>query len=90
MNTDSTLSHISDQLKCQLNLELHESNCSVSLAVKGCSSKSLGLCKANIEVKGREYNDVRFTVLKDLVSDVPLGQDLGMYKKGAIKVDFGH
>ena len=75
MNTGSTLSHIRDQLRRQLNLEFPESNCGVSLAVKGCSSKSLRLCKTNVEVKGREYNDVRFTVLKDLVSEVILGQD---------------
>ena len=75
VDAGSTLSQISDQLKHQLNLELDESNCSVSFAVKGCLSKSFGLCKANIEEKGREYNDVRFTVLIDLVSKVILGQD---------------
>ena len=52
VDTGSTLNHISDQLRRQLNLEFHESNCSVCLGVKGCSSKSLGLFKANIEVKG--------------------------------------
>ena len=39
VDTSSTLSHINDQLRHLLNLELHESNCSVSLAVKECSSK---------------------------------------------------
>ena len=88
VDTGSTLSHISEELSRHLDLRLEETICNVGLAVRGCSSKSLGLCKANIEVNGDAYSSVPFTVLKDLVSDVILGRDF-MDLHQSVNIHFG-
>ena len=88
MDTDSTLSHISEKLSRHLDLRLEGTICNVRLAVRGCLSKSLGLCKANIEVNGDAYSNVTFTVLKDLVPDVILGRDF-MDLHRSVNIHFG-
>ena len=88
VNIGSTLSHISEKLSRHLNLRLEGTIYNVGLAVWGCSSKSLGLCKANIEVKGDAYSNVTFTVLKDWVSDVILGRDF-MNLHQSVNIHFG-
>ena len=90
VDTGSTLSHISDNLTRKLGLQLQKAanNYCVGLAVKGNSSPSLGSCKCNIEVNGSTYKDVNFIVLKDLVSDVILGQDFMDLHK-SISIQFG-
>ena len=52
VDTGFTLSHISEKLSHHLDLKLEGTTCNVGLAVRGCSCKSLGLCKANVEVNG--------------------------------------
>ena len=75
VDTGSTLSHISDQLRCKEDLQLQDSNCCAGLAVKGHQSQSLGTSKVNLKVKGSAYEGVTFTVLQNLVPDIVLGQD---------------
>ena len=75
IDTGSTLSHLSSELSKRLKLELADSHHFVGLAIKGCTSKSLGKCLVDIELKGRCYHKVSFTVLEDLLTDVVLGQD---------------
>ena len=48
LDTGSTLSHVSGDLSNRLRLELEDYDCYVSLAVKGCSSKCVGKCQANV------------------------------------------
>ena len=71
----STLSHLSEDFSELLELDLEASDCCVGLAVKGCSSKDLVKCCANVELNGQTYDDVSFTVLNALFTDVILGQD---------------
>ena len=49
LDTGSTLSHVSSDLSNRLRLELEDSDCYVGLAVKGCSSKCVGKCQANVD-----------------------------------------
>ena len=66
----TTLRHVSDKLIPKLDVQLQKVpyNCFVGLAVKGNFSSSLRSRKCNIEMNGSTYNDVSFTMLKDLWS----------------------
>ena len=75
IDTGSTLSHLSSEFSKRLNIELENCDCSVGLAVKNYSSKGLGKCAAEVKLNGQIYNQVSFTVLEDLLTDVILGQD---------------
>ena len=88
MDTGSTLSHVSEKLSRDLDLKLKGTICKVGLAVRGCSSESLGLCKANIAVNGNANSNVTFTVLKDLVPDVILSRDF-MDLHESVNIHFG-
>ena len=79
----STLSYLSKRFSKLLNLELEESDCSISLVVKGRMSKSLGRCKADVHLNGNKYKNVSFTVLDDLLTDAILAR----HKNG--KIHFG-
>ena len=74
-DTGSTLSHLSKDFSKLLKLDLEASDCCVGLAVKGCSSKGLGKCCVSVELNGQTYDNVSFTVLDDLFTDVILGQN---------------
>ena len=88
IDTGSTLSHLSKRFSKFLNLELEESDCSISLAFKGHISKGLGRCKADVHLNGKEYKKVSFTVLDDLLTDAILGQDF-MARHKNVKIHFG-
>ena len=87
-DTDSTLSHLSKGFSKLLKLDLKASDCCVGLAVKGCSSNGLGKCCANIELNGQTYDDVSFTVLDDLFTDVILGKNF-MNKHQNVNIHLG-
>ena len=59
----------------------------INLAVKGCSFQTIGACKATVELQQRKYKNFSFTVLKDLLTDVVLGQD-SMNQHKAVSIDF--
>ena len=88
LDTGSTLSHVSGDLSNRLRLELEDSDCYVGLAVKGCSSKCVGKCQANVDLNGQNYKNVPFTVLNDLLADVVLGQDF-MNKHQNVNIHLG-
>ena len=88
IDTGSTLSHISDSFHERLNSQLQESKQFIGLAVKGCASPSLGMCKTCIELNDKKYEEVTLTVLKDLLTDVILGQDF-MQLHQSVKIHFG-
>ena len=69
-------------------MQLQESKQFIGLAVKGCASPSLGMCKTCIELNDKKYEEVTLTVLKDLLTDVILGQDF-MQLHQSIKIHFG-
>ena len=88
IDTGLTLSHLSDSFRKRLKLKLQNSNQSIGLAVKGCSSSSVGTCKVNVELKGESYDKVPMTVLKNLLTDAILGQDF-MEMHQRVNIHFG-
>jgi len=58
------MSHMSNEFSKLLELELLDSDCCVGLVVKGCTSKSLGSCVADIELNGQNYQNVSFSFKK--------------------------
>ena len=88
LDTDASNSHVNEEVAKRLNLEIAESTACIGLAVKGCCSKSLGSCKATVGLQQRIYEEVPFTVLKDLLTDVVLVQDF-MYQHEAVNIHFG-
>ena len=88
LDTGASNSHVNEEVAQQLNLEIAESTACIGLAVKGCCSKSLGACKATVGLQQRIYKEVPFTMLKDLLTDVVLGQDF-MYQHEVVNIHFG-
>ena len=88
IDTGSTLSHLSDSFRKCLKLKLQNSNQSIGLAVKGCSSSSVGTCKVKVELKGESYHKVPMTVLKNLLTYAILGQDF-MELHQSVNIHFG-
>ena len=84
----STLSHIIHCFSERLNLMLQNSKNSIGLAIKGCASSSFGVSKVKEELNGRSYSQVTVTVLKDLLTDVVLGQDF-LEQHKSINIQFG-
>jgi len=83
-----TLSHVSDRLVKRLKLTLERSDHCVGLAAKGLNSQSLGTCEITVNLCGQVYGNVRVTVLKDLLTDVVLGQDF-MQRHQNVNIHFG-
>ncbi|KAK3878332.1 hypothetical protein Pcinc_016916 [Petrolisthes cinctipes] len=75
IDSGSSGSFIHPDLVKQLNLAVQQSQSAVTLASTSFSAKATGLCTVNIKVNGRDYENVRLTVLPQLCSDVILGQD---------------
>ena len=88
IDTGSTLSHLSREFYKRLKVDLQNSDCSIGLAVKGCTSPSLGKSTAEVELNGFTYENVPFIVLNELITDVILGQDF-MHKHQNVNIHFG-
>ena len=72
IDTGLTLTHISENLSKVLKLELTESSQKINLSTSDSYSKSLEMCRENLELLGQEYKSVSVTVLKNLITDVIL------------------
>ena len=88
LDTGSTLNHVSKNAAKRLNLKLTSERNSVGLAIKGRSYTSTGTCNAEIELNSRKYENVRLSVLEDLLTDVILGQDF-MQQHESVNIMFG-
>ena len=90
INTGAKFNHI-DSKFCQwpkLNYEENSDILKLELAVKNLAIKTKGSCSTLVEFQGRDYNNVNFLVLKNLLWDVILGcQFLSLHK--SMKIDFG-
>ena len=69
-------------------MKIAETTYNISLAIKEYSSKPFGTCEAKVKLHKREYKNVCFTVLKDLLSDVALGQDFTHWHE-SVNIRFG-
>ena len=88
LDTSATNSHISKEIVKRLELPITNISTYINLAVKGCSSQTIGACKAMVELQQRKYKNFSFTVLKDLLTDVALSQDF-MNQHKAVSIHFG-
>ena len=50
----------------------------MDLSVKGAFVKTQGLCSATVELPGRKYSNVNFSVMNDLLWDVILGREFSV------------
>ena len=88
LDTSATNSHVSENIARRLKVNFLESSYCVGLAVKGVSSKTLGTCEASVELMQRKYFNVKFSVLKDLLTDVVLGHDF-LDQHESVNIHFG-
>ena len=88
LDTGAINSHINEEIVKRLELPVTKTFTCVNLAVKGCSSQTIGACKATVELQQQKYKNFSFTVLKDLLTDVVLGQDF-MNQHKAVSIHFG-
>ena len=63
-----------DTAKCLI-IEINLCFDNVSMATISLTENIYGCCNVNITVKGSSYSDVKLIVLKNLCSDILLGQD---------------
>ena len=56
LDTGATNSHVSEKITKTFTC--------INLAVKGCSSQTIGACKASVELQQQKYKNFSFTVLK--------------------------
>ena len=85
--TSATNSHISEEIVNRLELPVTKTFACINLAVKGCFSQTIEACKATVELQQQKYLNFSFTVLKDLLTDVVLGQDF-MNQHKAVSIHF--
>ena len=75
MDSGSSESFIHPGLVNRFSLTLHPSTCEVSMASASLSTSTSKFCLVDLQVQGRNYKDVRLSVLLELCSDIILGQD---------------
>ena len=90
IDTGAKFNHI-DSKFCQqvkLNYEENSDILKLELAVKNSAVKTKRLCSTSVGFQGRDYNNVKFLVLENLLWDVILGCEFLSQHK-SVKVDFG-
>ena len=75
IDSGSSESFIHPDLVKRLSLPIHQSHSAVTMASTSFSAQTSGFCAVNVRVNGRNYENVRLSVLPHLCSDVILGQD---------------
>ena len=88
VDTGSVFNHISESFMKRANLIPQPTNHVIGLAVKGCDFHSVGFCNVSVVVDGRSYDNVKVVVLKDLLTDVIIGQDF-MKQHESVNFHFG-
>ncbi|XP_046863329.1 uncharacterized protein LOC124457082 [Xenia sp. Carnegie-2017] len=83
-DSGSSDSYINDKVANQLNLKLLKSDDSLSMVLTSLKAKVLGHCFVDIELGHQCYSSVRLGVLKDLCSDIILGQDFQREHKSVV------
>ncbi|XP_046841983.1 uncharacterized protein LOC124436099 [Xenia sp. Carnegie-2017] len=88
VDSGSSDSYINDKVAIQLKLKLLKSDDSLSMALTSLKAKVLGHCFFDIQLGHQGYSSVRLGVLKDLCSDIILGQDFQRKHKSVV-IEFG-
>ena len=60
----------------------------VGLAQSSCTGEVIGLCEVTLSVKGDKYQRVKMSIMKDLVSEIVLGEDF-MEEHSVVEFHFG-
>ena len=88
IDSGSSESFISETMARKLSLELHPSTQKISMALTSFSTQILGYCFTDIVINQLSYSSIRLGVLKDLCSDIILGQDF-QKKHERVTIEFG-
>lgn len=88
VDSGSSNSYINEKVASQSDLELHQSDQDLSMALTSLTTKVLGHCYVNIKIGHHSYQSVRIGVLKDLCSDIILGQDFQKKLKSVV-IEYG-
>ena len=76
LDTGAEHNHIDNKFRQRAKIDvIGESNMKVDLAVKGASVKTQGVCSTSVNLQGREYSNVNFSIMDGLLWDVILGRD---------------
>ena len=81
---DSSDSYINEKVAEKVCLKVQKSNESLSMALTSLTAKVLGHCHVDIQLGHQSYSSVRLGVLKDLCTDVILGQDFQKKHKSVV------
>ena len=76
IDTGSTLSYVNQKFVIANRFQLSNENNEIGLAVTGNCFQSKKVCSSTICLQNRTYRDVKLHVLKDLLTDVIVGQDI--------------
>ena len=90
IDTGAKFNHIDSKFcqRAKLNYEESSEILKLELAVKNSAVKTKGLCSISVGFQGRDYNNVKFLVLKNLLWNVILDCEfLSLHK--SVKIDFG-
>ena len=76
LDTGAKHNHIDNKFRQRAKIDvIGESNMKVDLAVKGASVKTQCVCSTSVNLQGREYSGVNFSIMDGLLWDVILGRD---------------
>ena len=76
IDTGSTLSYVNQKYAIANRFQLSNESNEIGLAVTGNCFQSKEVCLSSIRLQNRTYYDVKLHVLKDLLTDVIVGQDI--------------
>ena len=88
VDSGSSDSYISENMTKHLNLHIHPSTQDVSMALSSLKSHVVGHCYVDITLNEHVYPSCRLGILKDLCSDIILGQDFQKEHKSVI-IEYG-
>ena len=76
-DTGAKFNHINTDFCRRNKMKVNDKNntMQVDLEVKGAAMQTEGVCLTSVELRGREYTDVKFSVMNGLLWDVILGRD---------------
>ena len=78
------MSFINKDTAKRLNIEINPCFNNVSMATTSLTKNIYGCCNVDITVNGRNYSNVKSRVLKNLCTDILLGQDFQSLHKQVI------
>ena len=87
VDSGSSESFIHPRLADSLNLRKYSTRRSISMAQSSLSAETLGHCIVNLEVDGKEYPNLRLSILPGLCSELILGLD---FQKQHQSISFHH